>query len=61
MFLCAIAANVFYGVGILIRAYSWDVVLGSAPWILGSLGTVGLDVIIYWQAGPVHLLLLSCI
>ena len=52
MFMCAIAANVLYGGGILIRAYSWDVVVASAPWILGSLGTVGLDVVIFLQVWP---------
>ena len=51
MFLCAIAANLLYGFGIIIRAYSWDIIVGSAPWILGSLGTVGLDFVIYWQVG----------
>lgn len=49
MFACAITANVCYGLGILIRAYSWDVIFSSAPWILGSLGTVFLDIIIFTQ------------
>ncbi|KAA6424488.1 MAG: PQ loop repeat family [Trebouxia sp. A1-2] len=49
MFACAITANVCYGLGILIRAYSWDVVRSSAPWILGSLGTVSLDIVIFTQ------------
>lgn len=49
MFACAITANVCYGLGILIRAYSWDVIYSSAPWILGSLGTVSLDLVIFTQ------------
>lgn len=49
MFACAITANVCYGLGILVRAYSWDVIYSSAPWILGSLGTVSLDIVIFAQ------------
>ena len=49
MFACAISANVCYGLGILIRAYSWQVIWSSAPWILGSLGTVTLDLVIFTQ------------
>ena len=49
MFACAITANVCYALGILIRAYSWQAVRSSAPWILGSLGTVSLDLIIFTQ------------
>ncbi len=49
MFVCAITANILYGAGILFRAYSWADIISSAPWLLGSLGTVFLDVIIYSQ------------
>ena len=49
MFACAITANLCYGLGILIRAYSWQMVRSSAPWILGSLGTVSLDLVIFTQ------------
>ncbi|KAK9792702.1 hypothetical protein WJX73_007317 [Symbiochloris irregularis] len=49
MFMFAIAANTLYGLGIIVRAYSWGVLLDSAPWILGSLGTVGLDAVIFFQ------------
>ena len=54
MFACAITANVCYGLGILIRAYSWAVVRSSAPWILGSLGTVTLDLVIFTQVPHCH-------
>ena len=49
MFLCAIAANSFYGGGIILRTYDWETFWNSLPWLLGSLGTVGLDVTIYLQ------------
>lgn len=52
MFTCAITANVLYGVGILIRAYAWEDIVNSAPWLLGSLGTVFLDAIIFSQVFP---------
>lgn len=51
MFACAITANILYGAGILLRAYAWSDIVSSAPWLLGSLGTVFLDLIIYSQAG----------
>ena len=51
MFACAIAANLSYGLGIIIRSYHWDDVVSSAPWLLGSLGTVTLDMVIFLQVG----------
>ena len=50
MFATAVAANVTYGVAILLRAASWAGVLASAPWLLGSLGTVALDVTVLAQS-----------
>ena len=47
---CAICANITYGLGILLRTYSWHYLKASLPWILGSLGTVALDVCIFCQA-----------
>ena len=35
--------------GILLRSYSAAELLGSAPWLLGSLGTVALDMAIFVQ------------
>ena len=49
MFVCAITANVLYGMGILLRTYKWSDLASSGPWLLGSLGTVFLDIIIYSQ------------
>ena len=57
MFMFAIVANTLYGLGIIVRAYSWGVLLDSAPWIMGSLGTVGLDAIIFFQVLPPKALL----
>lgn len=42
-------AQVCYGLGILIRTYSWDELRDSFPWLLGSLGVVILDVLISLQ------------
>ena len=50
MFGCAICANITYGLGILLRTYSWHYLRASLPWILGSLGTVALDLCIFCQA-----------
>ena len=59
MFVCAISANVLYGAGILFRTYRWSDIASSAPWLLGSLGTVFLDLIIYSQV-PISLMRLVC-
>ena len=53
MFACAITANILYGGGILMRTYAWADIVTSAPWLLGSLGTVFLDLVIFSQASPV--------
>lgn len=37
------------GAGIMLRSYSWAELLGSAPWLLGSFGTVSLDIVIFLQ------------
>eukprot|EP00884_Botryococcus_braunii_P021086 jgi/Botrbrau1/7661/Bobra.0159s0103.1 len=50
MFMAAIGANVAYGSSILIRTYSVKQLLDSLPWILGSLGTVALDLTILYQS-----------
>lgn len=49
MFMCAISANITYGLGILIRSYSYHDLSESAPWLLGSLGVVALDCVISLQ------------
>ncbi len=49
MFICSISANCLYGVGILIRTYHSSQLWSSLPWLIGSLGTVSLDIIILSQ------------
>ena len=49
MFLLAMAANILYGGGILLRCPDLATLWSSLPWLLGSLGTVGLDLTIYGQ------------
>ena len=49
MFLCAVAANLFYGTSVLLRSRTKDEVISSLPWALGSLGTVALDGVILVQ------------
>lgn len=61
MFGCAIAANITYGMGVLLRTYKSSELMASAPWILGSLGTVSLDLLIFWQVkSPTSKLLAMC-
>ena len=50
MFVCAMAANSLYGASILIRSYTWPELRSSLPWLIGSLGTVLLDLTIFLQA-----------
>jgi hypothetical protein len=50
MFALAIAANALYGAAILLRARAPASLAASAPWLLGSLGTVALDAAILGQA-----------
>jgi hypothetical protein len=49
MFCTAIAANSLYGSSILLRSYTMKDLLSALPWLLGSLGCIGLDVIIFLQ------------
>lgn len=44
-----------YGLGILLRTYSWEELRGSGPWLLGSLGVVILDILISLQVRPPRL------
>ena len=51
--------QVSYGLGILMRTYSWEDFQVSFPWLLGSLGVVLLDIIISLQVRPAMLHLAS--
>ncbi|MCO5579787.1 hypothetical protein L7F22_033649 [Adiantum nelumboides] len=50
MVTCAVLANITYGASIIMRGPSWDNLIGKAPWIVGSFGTVFLDFSIFIQA-----------
>ncbi|KAJ7535052.1 hypothetical protein O6H91_12G016600 [Diphasiastrum complanatum] len=50
MVMCALLANLTYGLAILMRTNSWEDIVGKAPWVVGSLGTVSLDIAILLQA-----------
>ena len=50
MFVFAMLANLTYGAAILLAGGGEDVVLARLPWLLGSLGTVVLDMSIFAQA-----------
>lgn len=50
MVTCAVLANITYGTSIIMRGPSWDNLIGKAPWLLGSFGTVFLDFSIFIQA-----------
>ncbi|KAI5080516.1 hypothetical protein GOP47_0003699 [Adiantum capillus-veneris] len=50
MVTCAVLANITYGLSIIMRASSWDNLIGKAPWLVGSFGTVFLDFSIFIQA-----------
>lgn len=50
MVFCAISANLTYGTSIFMRLYSWQEFIAKAPWLVGSLGTVSLDIILLLQA-----------
>ncbi|GLJ32886.1 hypothetical protein SUGI_0662290 [Cryptomeria japonica] len=47
---CAVMANLTYGGSILMLITSWEDLFAKLPWLLGSLGTVSLDIIILMQA-----------
>lgn len=50
MVTCAVLANLTYGTSIIMRTPSWENLIGKAPWLLGSFGTVFLDFSIFVQA-----------
>lgn len=47
---CAVLANLMYGTSIIMRGPSWDNLIGKAPWLIGSFGTIFLDFSIVIQA-----------
>ena len=49
MFGCIVTANLLYVAGILVRARDMSDVTTAAPWLLGTVGTVFLDLTIFYQ------------
>lgn len=50
MVACAVLANLTYGTSIIMRGPSWSNLVGKAPWLVGSFGTIFLDFSILIQA-----------
>jgi uncharacterized protein with PQ loop repeat len=50
MFTCAVCANICTGSGIITRTFDLQQLVQQVPWIVGSLGTVMLDLVILSQA-----------
>jgi len=49
MFLMAVLGNTLYTASILIRSVDKDYILGKLPWLIGSSGTLGFDILIFVQ------------
>eukprot|EP00301_Raphidiophrys_heterophryoidea_P026695 c9278_g1_i1.p1 GENE.c9278_g1_i1~~c9278_g1_i1.p1 ORF type:complete len:352 (+),score=49.94 c9278_g1_i1:239-1294(+) len=49
MFMCAFMGNLTYALGVIIRIRSWSEYKSALPWLVGSLGTLGLDMVIIMQ------------
>jgi uncharacterized protein with PQ loop repeat len=50
MFMMAVCANLCTGCGILLRSFTWEQLKQQTPWVIGTLGTISLDMIILWQS-----------
>lgn len=50
MFAFACSANIFYGISVILRSETYQEFMSSLPWLIGSLGTVFLDLVILLQA-----------
>eukprot|EP00892_Ulva_mutabilis_P002252 jgi/Ulvmu1/12027/UM083_0040.1 len=50
MFLCAITGNVTCATGIIVRLHSAQEFMQQLPWLIGTLGTVAMDVVIASQS-----------
>jgi hypothetical protein len=49
MFLAAILGNTSYALGVILRMTSWQQVMGTLPWMVGSVGTIACDITILVQ------------
>eukprot|EP00882_Tetradesmus_deserticola_P007554 GHRQ01007956.1.p1 GENE.GHRQ01007956.1~~GHRQ01007956.1.p1 ORF type:complete len:443 (+),score=164.95 GHRQ01007956.1:126-1331(+) len=50
MFMMAVCANLCTGSGIILRTFTKAELLEQLPWIIGTLGTISLDMVILWQS-----------
>lgn len=50
MFIMAVCANLCTGTGIILRTFTLEELKEQLPWIIGSLGTISLDMVILWQS-----------
>jgi uncharacterized protein with PQ loop repeat len=50
MFMMAVCANLCTGTGIILRTFTLQELLEQLPWIIGTLGTISLDMVILWQS-----------
>ncbi len=50
MFMCAVSANLCTGCSIVLRTFDWQQLMQQAPWLVGSLGTIALDMAILSQS-----------
>jgi uncharacterized protein with PQ loop repeat len=50
MFMMAVCANLCTGTSIILRTFTWVELKEQLPWIIGSLGTISLDMVILWQS-----------
>ena len=48
-FILSLMGNGTYGAGILCHSLERDYVIKNVPWLIGSLGTMAEDVIVFWQ------------
>ena len=55
MFGAIVTANLLYVAGILVRADALSDVTTAAPWLLGTVGTIFLDMTIFYQVPPCSL------
>jgi len=55
MFGAIVTANLLYVAGILVRADGLSDVTTAAPWLLGTVGTIFLDMTIFYQVPPCSL------
>ncbi|ORX43995.1 PQ-loop-domain-containing protein [Hesseltinella vesiculosa] len=49
MFVCALFGNLFFTSSIFLRSTDWDYIVVNLSWIVGSMGTVVLDLTIFTQ------------